>query len=468
MRILQVSMADVAGGAESSARNLFQAYRADGHESWLAVGHKRSADPDVVIIPNDDHRNHWTKMWLRIAASHNRKKSKIRGIGRLINFGRWTSEPDNWIRQQLGIEEFDFPGTKHLLSITPKPPDIVHCHNLHGGYFDLRELSSLSRQVPVILNLRDAWLLSGHCAYSFACTRWETGCGQCPDLTIFPAIKRDRTAYNWERKKQIFQRSRLYVAAPSQWLMERIKRSIVAPAIVGSRVIPNGVDLTVFHPGDKQTARSETGISSDAKVLLFAGHDIRQNIWKDYETFRAAVEEVANAFTDGELLFIALGQDAPPERVGKAIIRFVPFQKKPEDVARYYRAADLYVHAAKVESFGNTILEARACGTPVVASAVGGIVEQMKSLRLGSTSTEYPSYSAEEATGILVPEGDSRALASAITMLLKDEDLRKRLAENASEDARKRFDLKLQASAFMSWYQDILDARNSELARQAS
>jgi glycosyltransferase involved in cell wall biosynthesis len=461
MRILQVSMADLSGGAEASARNLFQAYRANGHESWLAVGYKRSEDPDVFVIPNDQYRNQWTKRWLKIAASHNARKNKLRGIGRLINMFRLAGEPGRWMGKQLGIEDFHFPGTSHLLQLPPQSPDILHCHNLHGGYFDLRELPKLSRRVPVILNLRDAWLLSGHCAYSFACSRWETGCGQCPDLTLFPEVKRDRTASNWETKKEIFAASHLYVTTPSQWLMERVKRSILAPAIIRSRVIPNGVDLSVFHPGDKQTARAKLGISSEARVVLFAANGIRNNVWKDFETFKAAVAELAETLCDEDIEFLALGEDSPPENIGKAVIWFVPFQEKPEGVALYYQAADLYLHVAKIESFGNTILEARACGIPVVATGVGGIPEQMKGLRLKIGETEYGSFSAEEASGILVPEGDSGALAVAMGVLLKDESLRKRLGKNASEDARMRFDLKLQAETFLSWYEEILSTPNN-------
>jgi glycosyltransferase involved in cell wall biosynthesis len=81
------------------------------------------------------------------------------------------------------------------------------------------------------------------------------------------------------------------------------------------------------------------------------------------------------------LVFVALGEDAPAERIGAAEIRFVPYQKDPAVVARYYQAADIYIHSARADTFPNTVLEALACGTPVVATAVGGIPEQVKSLQ---------------------------------------------------------------------------------------
>jgi hypothetical protein len=54
-----------------------------------------------------------------------------------------------------------------------------------------------------MLTLHDAWLLSGHCAHSFDCQRWKTGCGECPDLDVYPASPRDATACNWRRKREI-------------------------------------------------------------------------------------------------------------------------------------------------------------------------------------------------------------------------------------------------------------------------
>jgi glycosyltransferase involved in cell wall biosynthesis len=358
-----------------------------------------------------------------------------------------------------GVEDFRFPGTWQLLKLTPQPPDIVHCHNLHGGYFDLRALPWLCQQVPVVLTLHDAWLLSGHCGHSFDCERWKTGCGHCPDLTIYPAIRKDATAYNWRCKQEIYSKSRLYVATPCHWLMKKVEQSMLAPAVAEARVIPHGVDLSIFQPGDRRAARAALNLPQDAMVLLFTANGIRQNLWKDYQTMRAAVAQLAERLHDRRVLFIALGEDAPAERIGHAQVDFVPYQQDRYVVARYYQAADVYVHAAKVDTFPNAVLEALACGTPVVATAVGGIPEQVKGFALahgGSHSLDLNRSGVDEATGILVPPGHAEWLAHCLELLISDAFLRHRLSTNAACDAQWRFDLNRVVEAYLDWYRAIL------------
>jgi len=441
-KILQVNTADQRGGAETVAWNLHRAYRHKGHASWLAVGYKRTKDPNVLAISQLVTRNVWQRRWRTFGMALSSLDQKVTGLKRLGSKLLAVAEPQHFFAWWQGVEDFEFPGTWRLLESLPERPDIVHCHNLHGGYFDLRALPLLSRKIPTVLTLHDAWLLSGHCAHSFDCERWKTGCGRCPDLSIYPAVLRDATASNWVRKREIYSKGKLYVATPSRWLMRKVEQSILAPSIVEARVIPNGVDLSVFHPARKEEVRSILGIPSDARMLLFAANGIRANIFKDYRTMRSAVALVASRLRDPNVLFVALGEKGPPERVEGARVQFVPYEQNPEAVARYYQAADIYVHAARAENFPLTVTEALACGVPVVATNVGGIPEQVESGR----------------TGFLVPPSNAQAMAEAVETLLSDDGLRRKLSAQATRDASERFALDRQADKYLEWYQGILES----------
>ena len=77
-----------------------------------------------------------------------------------------------------------------LLELPAKPPDVLHLHNLHGGYFDLRVLPELSAHQPTVVTMHDEWLYTGHCAYTLDSERWLEGCGSCPHLDSYPAARR--------------------------------------------------------------------------------------------------------------------------------------------------------------------------------------------------------------------------------------------------------------------------------------
>jgi glycosyltransferase involved in cell wall biosynthesis len=455
--ILLVSTSDILGGAEQVARDLFEAYRAQGIPSWLAVGRKVSEDPDVVLIPNDACRGWFARGWLAFGNLVSRLLGRWPRLARVGRYLGVMGQVRRLLKVLRGHEDFDFPGSRHLLEIAPQRPAVVHCHNLHGAYFDLEHLPRLSQQVPTILTLHDEWLLTGHCAYTFECDRWKSGCVHCPDLNIYPALLRDATAYNWQRKQRIYARSRVYVATPCRWLMDKVEQSMLAAAKVEGRIIPNGIDLSVFRPVDRQAVRAELAVPPDAKVLLFATASGRRNPFKDYQTLEEAMARVAAAPSLGQkILCVALGESSPVRHLGHVEIRYVPFQSSRQAVARYYQAADGYVHSARAETAPLVILEALACGTPVVATAVGGISEQVRGLACPVADQRHKGVEADRATGILVPPGDPAAMAGAIQYLLREDALRSRLAENALQDARARFDLRQQVQGYLEWYKEIL------------
>jgi glycosyltransferase involved in cell wall biosynthesis len=109
-------------------------------------------------------------------------------------------------------------------------------------------------------------------------------------------------------------------------------------------------------------------------------------------------------------------------------------------MAQYYQAADVYVHAAKSDTFPNTVLEALACGLPVVATAIDGIPEQIDDGR----------------TGFLVPAGNAEAMAQRVVQLIEREGIHREMAAEAQQTARERFDIRQQVCAYLDWYDSIL------------
>jgi glycosyltransferase involved in cell wall biosynthesis len=440
LTILSVNTTDSGGGAERVARELHRSYAAAGEDAWLAVGRKRLDDPRTVEIRNRQRRSAWARGWMRAADALPQRGAGFRAARALRGA---VAEPVRWLERERGREDFDFPGTRELARLSPRPPDVVQLHNLHGGYFDLRELPRLAQAQPVLLTMHDAWLLSGHCAYSFECGRWETGCGACPMLWIHPAVPRDATAFNWRRKRELFARSALHVAVSSEWMADRVRRSMLAPAVRELRTIPLGVNLDLFRPADRMAARVALGLDPARTVILVHENSLRPRTWKDSDGFLGALGRLRGAAAAAQ--WIAIGAAGPDEQVGAVRLRRLQAQQDDRDLARWYQAADLYVHPARAEAFGLMIAESLACGTPVIAFDVGGIPEVINS-----------APALDRATGTVVPAGDARALADAITTFVARSDAeRAALSANAARDARARFDRHRHERDYLGWIREL-------------
>jgi glycosyltransferase involved in cell wall biosynthesis len=441
-RVLTVNSSAVGGGAERVSLSLHLEYLARGIDSWLTVGCDNWGGPQAIQIPNDAHRSPWARALLQpawVVAESSKRRTDIAGAA--SRGLRVLAEPVRYLRVMRGFEDFDFPETPYIADLPPVEPDILHLHNLHGSYFDVRQLPTLSAARPTILTMHDCWLLTGHCAYPLDCEQWRTGCGQCPYLDIYVPIPRDQSATNCRVKRAALTASRLALTTPSHWLMKMTEDSGVLNENHRTRVIPNGVDTGVFRPGDKAAAREALGLPQDRPIVMFAGRGIKDSPFKGFSTLADAIGIVSSREEAENVLFLALGSEAPPTRLDRAELRHVPYTQDTAEVVRYYQAADLYVHPARAENLPLAIIEAMACRTPVVASDVGGI----------------PELVDNGSTGLLFEASNARALAGAVLGLLADETRRESFAEASAQLVAERFTLRHQVDAYLELYAEVLE-----------
>jgi glycosyltransferase involved in cell wall biosynthesis len=198
--------------------------------------------------------------------------------------------------------------------------------------------------------------------------------------------------------------------------------------------------LRSFHPAEREAVRAALGLPLDARILVFGAYRARSNPYKDSATIEAAVRHLAEWLPRQRILFVGLGEEAPEQVVGNTRLRFLPFQPQ-ETLARYLQAADVYVHAARAENAGLIAAEAQACGTPVVATAVGGLGETM----------------AHGERGLLVPAADPEAMAEALRRLPADPPLGRRLGAEAARYARKHWGSAQIEKTYLRWFESALN-----------
>ena len=441
MNILAINKHDIYGGAAHIAFDLFQGLRKRGHNSYLAVAIRYSSDPSIFIIPDLPPKpRNWSRLMWQLREPWKKRIGK-RGTGVVMRLLRTFADPEGENERQQGYEVFHFPGSRNILELPPQKPQILHMHNLHNDFFDLRQLPLLSKEIPIFFTLHDEWLFTGHCACTLGCDRWKLGCGECPDLTIYPSIPRDGTHHNWIHKESIFAKSNLYIATPSHWLMDRVKQSILAKGLIEGRVIPNGVDQVVFTPSDRTSVRLRLGIKKDDAVVLFhCARDPSTNRFKDFVTIQRSIEIIITKYPDANLVIIGIGSDDAKEYFKSTKVRICGYIKNPEKVSSYYQAADVLLHASHADTFPTTILESLSCGTPVVATEVGGISEQVK----------------HEVNGFLVGHQNAQDMADYAIKILSDKSLQKKMRTAAIANSRPFYSIECMVSSYESWYTEVL------------
>lgn len=224
------------------------------------------------------------------------------------------------------------------------------------------------------------------------------------------------------------------VIAPSALVRdELLARGVRVPIAV----VPTGVDLGWFSPGDRATARRELGLPADATILLYVGRLDRE---KSVDRILLAFERIAGTVPAVHLVLVGHGTEAARlRRLAAALpvaerIHFLGVRPH-RALVPCYRAADLFLFASETETQGLVLAEAAACGLPAVAVDAPGCEEVV----------------ADGESGVLT-KGEPAALAEAAIGLLLDRERLRAMARRAREIAMQGFDVGLQIERTLAVY----------------
>jgi glycosyltransferase involved in cell wall biosynthesis len=412
--VVHIGTADNSGGAARAAFRIHSGLGAEGWHSRILCGH--SVEPpnaDIAVVP---------------------KQTTL--LQRAFRLAVNTAE------ETLGMEYLLLPWKNTFLRHPfVRQADIVHLHNLHGGFFSPSVLPKLGRARILVWSIHDMWPLTGHCYYPdmYGCVRWKSGCGSCPGLrqeNHYP-LSIDTTAYLWKNKKRLYAETPITLVGQSRWTMEQIQAS----PLLGdkpARLIPYGLDTALFRPMERAIAREILRLPKDATIVFFSAIGLNSER-KGWKYLNQALQKIRSQH-HGHILLMTAGDLPPADLPGhRADVISLGYIRDDRMMALAYNAADVFVGSSVVETFGQVYLEAMACGIPSVAFDTSGVRDVIRHME----------------TGYLARLLDSADLTAGLTRLLDDPDLRSRMGAAGRRIAEQEYSLEIQAKRYACLYEEL-------------
>lgn len=410
MRVVHLNTFDARGGAAITVSRLHRALRAAGVDSQLLVQFRSTEEP-AVSAPTGKLAK---ALALLGDALDPLPLLAYRGHGEAVFSPNWV--PSSSVRRAL-----------------TQQADLLHLHWINAGMLPIRALRRFDG--PLVWTLHDMWAFTGGCHQSGSCNAYRTACGRCPALESTRRV--DLSARILSAKLRAWRDIPIVPVAPSEWLADRARES----RLFGGRdvhVIPHGLDLSVYKPWDPQMARRLLKLPAGRLVMFSAakGLDAPQ---KGGSVVRRIMAALGREMSDVKLVVMGGQAATPGETEGR--VHFLG--QLHDDAARAlaFSAVDALLMPSEGESFGNVILEAVACGTPVAAYATGAARSLLR----------------DPVCGRAVPIGDEAALALALHDLLAGQPRQRDAVRRATEG----HDVTDMAAAYQALYAQVLSGASA-------
>lgn len=252
-------------------------------------------------------------------------------------------------------------------------PDVINIHNLHSANWSLDLIRVCAEFAPLVWTLHDMWSFTGRCAYSDDCRKFITGCDAfCPTPTEYPSLEPSRIAPAWQQKRRLLTDiASLVAVAPSRWLAQEAREGLWCDHQV--EVIPHGLPLNVYQPVDREIARRTLGIEVSGLVVLISAQYLNSR-----HKGGSLLVEALRQISDQSLTLLTLGTGQITGLGDHIRVIDLGYVSDERVKVLAFSAADFFLHPAINEAFGNVVMEAIACGTPVVGFPIGGLLDMVR------------------------------------------------------------------------------------------
>ena len=427
MKIVHLSHTDGGAGAGRAAHRIHAALRELGVDSRMLVSQKRTADPFVQAVSGSG-LDHW-----RVRSAEYLEARAGRALARDTSIFLSPSRYGHFRPARAAVV---------------READIVGTYWINGAFISPESLAAINK--PLVWRLSDVWPFTGGCHYPGSCERFQSQCGDCPKLRQ-PGPE-DAANRLWLRKQHAWRALDLTVVAPSNWMagLARCSSLFVDRRV---EVIPTGVDLELYRPGDRSAARARWGLSQDRLLILFGAMSPTDDMRKGYRELRRALEFVAQSPLASRIQAVVFGGNAPlPPDLFPIPAVSLGLLDGDEALAAAYNCADLVVVPSLEDNLPNVALEAIACGTPVVAFDLCGM----------------PDIVTDGWNGRLVPKVDPVGLGHVLVEMLSDSEKLLTMRLNARQCAQRRFSLKDQAKAYLALYEQTVARHLIQTSRRST
>ena len=245
-------------------------------------------------------------------------------------------------------------------------PDVVHLHNIHDHWLNYKILFEFlnDTDIKIVWTFHDFWAITGHCHHFVQadCNRFMTECYDCPYTKgkLFPLLK--RTKRNFDLKKQLFTANKNLTIVPvSEWVGDIVQQSFLKDKDI--HVIPNGVDTEIFKPTEPSEFQkaSENFKRLQGKFVIMAV----SSQWKSGSKGLGDYRTMAKMLKKDEVRVLVGVDDKVVASLPSNMIG-IKRTNNQQELAALYTRADVVCSFSSAETFGLTIIEGYACGTPAV------------------------------------------------------------------------------------------------------